>query len=70
MAYQIICLKNRAFWNKVVLFVAFFVLAVYCISLVMPDVKKDLATDDALYQEIQQELDADEQSAQQKKQST
>ena len=48
------------------LFVAFFVLAVYCISLVMPDVKKDLATDGALYQEIQQELDADEQSAQQK----
>ena len=66
MAYQIICLKNRAFWNKVVLFVAFFVLAVYCISLVMPDVKKDLATDGALYREIQQELDADEQSAQQK----
>ena len=66
MAYQIICLKNRAFWNKVVLFVAFVVLAVYCISLVMPDGKKDLTTDSAVYQEIQQELDADEQSAQQK----
>ena len=62
MAYQIICLKNRSFWNKIVLFVAFFIVVVYCVSLIMPDVQNEASTDGALYQQLEQELQSVNQS--------
>ena len=68
MQYQIICLKNKSFWNRILLFIAFFVLAVYCISLVMPDVKKDVSKDGSLYQQIEQQIDSDNQSSQNEEQ--
>ena len=64
MAYQIICLKNRSFWNKIVLFVAFFIVVVYCVSLIMPDVQNEALTDGALYQQLEQELQSENQSTQ------
>ena len=62
MQYQIICMKNRSFWNRILFFVAFFVVAVYCISLVMPNMEKDVSNAPTVYQEVQQQLD--EQQAQ------
>lgn len=62
MQYQIICIKNRSFWNKILLFIAFFVVAVYCISLAMPEPKSEMAKDGALYQQIEQQLEQTEQN--------
>ena len=62
MQYQIICLKNRSFWNKILLFVAFFVVAVYCISIVMPTAKQEVSNTGALYQEIEQQFDQEQQN--------
>ena len=57
MQYQIICLKNRSFWNKILFFIAFFVVAVYCISLVMPKVEHEVSNESSLYQQIEQQFD-------------
>ena len=62
MQYQIICIKNRTFWNKILLFVALFVVAVYCISLVMPAKKEEVFGDGALYQQIEQQIDEQQNS--------
>ena len=59
MQYQIICVKNKSFWNRILFFIAFFVAAVYFVSLFMPTVKKDVSNEGALYQQIeQQEFDS------------
>lgn len=55
MQYQIICLKNRSFWNKILLFIALFVVVVYCISLVMPAVERDASNQAIVNQQTQQE---------------
>lgn len=63
MSYQIICLKNRAFWNKIIIFLAFFVALVYVVSVFMPTPQIAVQNDGALYQEIEQQRvdDANEQ---------
>ncbi|MBQ7602600.1 MAG: hypothetical protein IJU58_00435 [Clostridia bacterium] len=61
MSYQIICLKNRAFWNKIIIFIALFVAFVYVVSIFMPAPQAEIQNDGALYQEISQE---DNQTAQ------
>lgn len=55
MNYQIICLKNRAFWNKIIVFVAFFVALVYVVATFMPAPQAEVKNDGALYQQIQEQ---------------
>ncbi len=62
MQYQIICLKNRSFWNKILLFIALFVVAVYCISLVMPVVEKQAYNQATVSQQSQQNQQNDEET--------
>ena len=56
MSYQIICAKNRAFWNKIIIFIALFVGLVCVVSMFLPtkNIDNNANSQTTLYQEISQ----------------